>query len=307
MRPQELAKLQRDFLIQTEKQSAILLDAEFEQLKREIAADLMRNLSPQTRTAVENFLSEVLRLLSEKYDNMAARSAKIVGRAQSRVINFASRSLQEFLPQVKTSIFSPDREAIRGLVGRTQTDKSLTSFFQRFKPVVAERAKQTLIEAFSAGESDQEIARRLGSVTDTEKFMFLTVSRTETNEAYRAASREFYDAADIRQYVWLAVLDARTCLICWFLHGRKFNSKKKIFSHVNCRCSIVPVIKGQKTIKTGIEHFIELEKGYKKQILGNSRLELFEKGMPFESFVGIKESEEFGKSYFIKPLADFEV
>lgn len=307
MTPQELATLQREFLIRTEKQSAVLLDAEMEKINREISAFLAQNVErvPTVKnTTARNFLERILQLVENQVDTKSITFSKIVSRAQRNVVNFASNSLKKFLPEIEYSFFSPDTEAIEKLIGRTQTGTSLVKFFQRMKPIVATRAKRTLIEAFASGESNQEITRRLHAVTGAERFRVLTIARTETNEAYRAASREFYQAADIKQYVWLSVLDPRTCLICWSLHGRKFSSSGKIFSHPNCRCVLVPLVKNQTPISTGAAAFLKLETGVQRQILGAKRFEMFGAGKSFDEFVASRRDIEYGERFFVKNLSD---
>lgn len=304
MTPEELTKIQREFLIRTEKQSAVLLDRELVRVKRKISEKLRKNLSADVSAAAEKFLKEFFAFLNSEVDDLSISAARIVRIGQRRVINNAAESLRKFLPEVKTSIFSPDREAIQNLIGRTQTGKSLVKFFQKFKPVVAENAKQALIEGFKHGESSQAIASRLHIVTDAERHRVLTISRTETNEAYRAASREFYASADIKQYVWLAVLDPRTCAVCWHLHGQRFKSAKKIFSHPNCRCVLVPWTKNQKRILTGAEHFARLETGYQKQILGGKKFEIYKAGKSFDEFFSSRVDIEYGQRFFVKNLSD---
>lgn len=122
--------------------------------------------------------------------------------------------------------------------------------------------------------------------------------------AYRNASIEFYDEADITEYRFLASLNPRTCLVCWRLHGTIWNLKHAPHIHTQCRCSVVPVVKRGEKVQTGVELFDELEAGYQKEILGNSRFEMFRAGATLETFVGVKKSEDFGQSYFVKSLAE---
>jgi hypothetical protein len=65
----------------------------------------------------------------------------------------------------------------------------------------------------------------------------------------------------------MAVLDARTCVICWNLHGRTFNSSLKVFSHPNCRCTMIPVTQEWPRSRPAPSGS-RLEPGFQKQILG---------------------------------------
>lgn len=303
MTPNEFAKQQRDFLIRNEKQSALVILREFESLKSEIEDYLTTNLTGKItvdQVQKNQFLEQTLNKLESEVTRIINPMARIITRGQQRVINFASQSLQKFL-ELKTSIFAPDQEAVQKLIGRTQDGSTLTKFFERLKPTVREKAKETLIKGFSSGESTQLIAKRLSDVTDITRYRALTISRTEQNEAYRAATRDFYATADIREYFWMSVLDPRTCIICWYLHGQKFKTSRKVFSHPNCRCVLVPDV-GQK-IKTGAEIFASLQSGFKKEILGKGGFEKYQAGFKLNDFVGIKNTND-GLAYYRRPLGE---
>jgi len=98
-------------------------------------------------------------------------------------------------------------------------------------------------------------------------------------------------------------LDHRTCLICWTLHNRVFETDKKVVSHPNCRCTLV-AYQGERLV-TGDESFEKLEKGVQKQILGKSRFELFENGdLNLSDFIDSRNSKEYGQNFYIKSLSD---
>ena len=296
MTPEEFANLQRKFLIKTEKESAFALLAEFEAVKREISRALMaeelKNIS---------FVSRILEKYSQNFDNLAILFQRIVKGAQRNVLSFARESVGQYLSQ-RTSVFDPDIQALNKLIGRTQNGTSLSKFFSRMKPDIETRAKAVMLESFSLGESNRQMAKKLNDVSNVGLSRALTISRTETNEAFRAASRDFYAQNDIRSFIWMANLDPRTCVICWSLHGRKFSSAKKVFSHPNCRCVLIPVIKDQKKIITGAEKFASLETGFQKQILGAKRFEMFESGKGLNDFVSVLEDKENRQKFFIKNL-----
>ena len=310
MTPEQLAKLHRDYLVKREKNSAVLIAGGFESLKNEIALFLLKNERSVGNKEI-SISAALVDKLSIFFDEFAPVFSRFVASAQQKVISFAAETLKSYFKfqklEISSSIFEPDKEAINKLIGRTQTGKSLEKFFLRMKPEIAEKAKAALIEGFTTGDGAGQIARRIGDVSDIGRYNALRVSRTETNEAYRAASRDFYQSAEIKKYIWLSVLDARVCLRCWFLHGQKFSSKVKIFSHPQCRCVLVPYLKNQKEIETGIEKFGKLETGFQKQILGSSRFDLYKDGYGLNDFVKSAKSEEYGTVYSIKNLSDFEL
>lgn len=307
MTPQEFAKLQRDFLIRAEKRSAVFLSAEFERIRRELLEYLLRRLSGGMiggKSLSPAFIENFIELLTRKVDLLSSSAGQTIARAQTNVVRLASDSLKKYLGfSFDSPIFSPDREAIRLLIGRAFEGKSLQTVFKRMTPAVADRARVELIEGFALGESNEAIAKRISDVTDLGRRRALVISRNETVMAYRIASAEFYAEAGLKEYRFLSALDPRTCLVCWRLHGTKWKLKEKPHIHTQCRCVVVPVIKGEK-IKTGVELFDSLETGFQKQILGPKRFELFQHQNSLESFVGLEKSKEFGRTFFVKNLSD---
>lgn len=306
MTTDELATLQREFLIKTEKQSAIFLFAEFAVLSRNIKDYLINNKNLIEAGEVF-FITQFIDKLSIFFDLLAMPFEKVVRQAQKQLIGFASDSLTKFFkspkikaqsPNLKTLIFDKDLEAIEKLIGQTQSKEALSKYFTRMKPDILDRARTALIDGFANGDGVDKIARRINDVSNIGRYNALRISRTETNEAYRTASREFYKSAGIKKYVWLSVLDSRVCLRCWFLHGHKFNSNKKIFSHPMCRCVLVPYLPENGEMETGVSKFNKLTDGQKREILGAKRFELFTSGKSLSSFIETKESKDFGT----KPL-----
>lgn len=296
MTPEQLALQLRLFLVRAEKGTALLLNYEFDQLMIEVR-EYLREHPVEDHSDIDALLEQIEKKLARRI----VRFSSAVTLAQKRVIRSAASALQKYT-ELRASIFDPDKEAIAKLVGRTQDGGTLTKFFQRLREPIREAARAELIDGFSAGESADTISSRLNRVSDIGKARALTIARTETNEAYRAASREFYQDASINKYVWMAVLDARTCVICWSLHGRTFSSSRKVFSHPNCRCTLIPVTRGMAQVETGVERFAKLTSGFQKQILGPSRFELFNSGSELSSFIGSEKSKEFGLRHFIQPL-----
>ena len=305
---EQLAEIQRDFLIKNEKLNAVLIAAGFESLKKEITDFLLSNESGSA--SKELFLIVALiDKLSSFFDVLSVNFSRFVGQAQKSVIETAGESLKSYFKfnkiKFSASIFDPDKEAVQKLIGRTQTGESLQKYFLRMKPEIAEKAKNALIEGFANGDGAGQIAKRINDVSEIGRYNALRLARTETNSAFKSATLDFYKEAKIDKWVWMSSLDTRVCPTCFFLHGRIFKTSKKISTHPNDRCTLVPLLDNQPPIKTGIEIFKTLEKGVQKQLIGNQRFEMFENGdINVESFIGKKHSDEYGEIYYTKPIAD---
>lgn len=305
MTPEEYAKNQREMLLSSERLAARDFETEFNFLKSEISKFLLSEIPSGTPSIPKlherNLLERIRNRISREIDKRSTSLSSIVENSQKQVIEQAAKSLAQYL-KLDASIFDIDRQAIRKLIGSASGNSPLSKLFSRLKLPVAEKAKGELIMGFGLGESAPKIAKRLQDTIDLSKSHALTISRTETNEAYRAATRDFYDTAEIPQYVWMSVLNSNTCVICWYLHGRKFKTNRKVFSHPNCRCVLIPLLKNQKPIITGAEKFKNLPEGFQKQIVGAKKHELYKQGSDLSDFIGMRKSDEFGDRFFVKSL-----
>lgn len=96
-------------------------------------------------------------------------------------------------------------------------------------------------------------------------------------------------------YRWVSTLDRRTCIVCGQYDGHVFRSTKKLPDiplHINCRCLVIPVVKGgesftdtraseggQVDIKITFEDWLKMQpKSVQKDVLGATRYELFAQG-----------------------------
>ena len=116
--------------------------------------------------------------------------------------------------------------------------KGLTSY-------QATNLKREMLEAFKAGETIDQITRRVRDVTGKSISKSITIARTETLAAGNAAAKERYKAAGIEMVEWVSAADdGRTCDECLDLDGSTYpiGDAPSIPVHPNCRCTLVPYI-----------------------------------------------------------------
>lgn len=94
----------------------------------------------------------------------------------------------------------------------------------------------------------------------------------------------------IKGYLWSAILDAHTCLVCGSLDGQKFTDIDKIPMypvHLNCRCTLIPFTENIEDMipETYSEWFEHQSNKEKRNILGKTRFELYEEGIKIKNFV----------------------
>lgn len=106
-------------------------------------------------------------------------------------------------------------------------------------------------------------------------------------------------------YKWVATLDRRSCIICGQLDGKEYPKMEDFGEvppmHPNCRCTIIPVIKGYEELDEGdtrasmngevdgkitFEQWLgEQSAEVQKDVLGEYRYKLFKQGEPMKTFI----------------------
>ena len=128
-------------------------------------------------------------------------------------------------------------------------------------------------------------------------------TRTVLQAFANETRREIYSENEkyISGYKYLATLDRRTCEICGKYDGKIFKTLDDcpvLPIHYNCRCVIIPVIKGMEKIAderpdewgvvegslTYKEWLSKLPPELQKEILGVRRYKLYKNGMSFDAF-----------------------
>jgi SPP1 gp7 family putative phage head morphogenesis protein len=133
----------------------------------------------------------------------------------------------------------------------------------------------------------------------------LTIARTETLRAYREASRLTYEQnADVVQsYVWVAALSRRTCAACLALHGQEFPLAEPFGTHPNCRCTLVPRLRGEANPveETGEDWLSRQPAATAEVVLGRTGAAAWQEGaVGLSDFVGERQSAGYGTTRFAR-------
>lgn len=252
-------------------------------------------------------LQSVLTDLGFEIDKLSLELGKITTKAQKDSIIAAIAETNQIFKigeVLDKNITGLDPGAMRELVGIAGNGEPLSKLFNSLKPPLIESIKNSLITGVASGASPEAIAREIKTALGTRAAHALTISRTETNRAYRESTRKIYDSNKefILGYVWVSSRDLRTCPICWAMHGRIFPTSEKFATHPNCRCSLVGVLSEKDKFKRGADYFKKLPPGQQKEILGSARFDLYtQKKAKIEDFVGEKNTD-FGSARYIRPL-----
>jgi len=184
--------------------------------------------------------------------------------------------------------------------------------------------KRALIRGIAVGDNPRRTASRIMDATE-QRFnggltRALTIARTETLDAHRAATRasEKTNTKILEEWEWHAALTARTCPSCWSKHGTRYPlDQSGPNDHQNGRCARVSVTKTWAELGfTGIEEpasltpdaqtvFNNLTPESQLAIMGPARLELLQSGkISWADLSSKKETDGWRDSYTTKTVKD---
>ncbi len=197
-------------------------------------------------------------------------------------------------------------EAINEMVGVLEDGSPLSKVLDRLGRDAAGQIRSNLIAGLGQGHSVQKIARQIRTDIAGPQWKAMRLARNEVMRAYRSSTLQTYAAnSDVLDgWYWLSARSTRTCVACWDLHGTFFPLSKTFFpSHVCCRCTSVPAVKGSHpNITAGAVLFNELPVAQQQTILGPTRYEMFKAGAQLEDFVILTRDKDWGGAYQVRPL-----
>jgi SPP1 gp7 family putative phage head morphogenesis protein len=212
-------------------------------------------------------------------------------------------------------------EALAAIVERTT--QQIHSSTRPIPADVVRVMKRELIRGIAVGENPRATATRIMQQTQ-QRFnggltRALTIARTETLDAHRAATKasEKANKTILEEWEWHAALNARTCPSCWSKHGTRHPlSEDGPNDHQNGRCARVTVTKSWKELGFDIEEppsltpdaesvFNGLTPETQRDIMGAQRLELLQSGkVSWADLSTVKQTDGWRDSHVVVPVKD---
>jgi SPP1 gp7 family putative phage head morphogenesis protein len=197
-------------------------------------------------------------------------------------------------------------EAINEMVWVLGNGSPLSKVLDSLAGETAGEIRAALISGLGSGQGVAKVGREIRRAIKVPQWKALQIARTETLRAYRQSTLQTYAENDdvLNGWIWTSTLSTRTCAACWALHGTFFPLSKQFFpSHVSCRCTSIPSIKGVKTnVQSGSVAFANLPVEDQQVILGPSRYEMYASGTSLDDFVILTRDKDWGGAYQVRPL-----
>lgn len=235
------------------------------------------------------------------------------GAAQAAII--ASQLPEQHRGDIDIDAWSKvDTRQLDAIVRRTT--QQITSRHRALSPRAYSAVQRELVRGVAAGSNPRQTARRMvaraGERFDGGLGRALTIARTETLDAYRAASQlaQAPHADVLDGWEWGASMSKRTCPACLGMNGQTFPlSTPGPEGHQNCRCARLPVVKSWADLGYDVEEppsvlpstqdFLDsLSAREQRELLGSARFEAWQRGdFPVEKWATKRSTEGWRDSY----------
>ena len=281
-------------------------------------AELAAGIDPHDAGGVANREKvQLIRSLERELQAASAPLADTTARAQADALEIANgqafKLAQIGAPdpvEVRVHWRRPSYEALANLVGFAGDGRPLDTYFRSKLPSEGAKAVQeALYMSTLLNEAPKVAAKRINGAVAGNAWRAETIARTEILRTHRETTRQNYDENDdvVLGYQWLAARDSRSCIVCWMLSGKIFKNKEPFGTHVNCRCSLVPITDPEDLLEApkGDAEFKALPVGEQRDILGDPKFFAWQEGkLKLENLIGFKKHPIFGPIRWERGLKD---
>lgn len=207
------------------------------------AAKRIRELLATTGTINEDTIRTIQHIITEELGAIPAH--KFVNRYSllfwKRGSEFALRQLKRagLTIEIPSYLAVIDEETLTAL--RAMSLDLVKGLSEETKKAVTFQLREAMLQ----GEhpASQAMADRITAVTKQAQWKATRIARTESTRIWNEAAENRYKKGGVEKWKFVAIGDERTCSICNGLDGQIFSiGSQKPPIHVNCRCTIVPLI-----------------------------------------------------------------
>ncbi len=189
--------------------------------------------------------------------------------------------------------------AVNSMVGLAGDGSPLRAVLQDASRVGPDALAQELVNGIALGRNPIQVARRAIRMGLGQSFTRMqTIARTEMLRTYRVTTQTAYENSNVVVgYRRLSARDDRVCPGCLMADGRTYPLGTTFESHVNCRCSLVPILRNVPPVQfqTGQEWFRQQPEAAQRRILGPGRYDAWQnQGATLDDMVTIQRNDTWG-------------
>lgn len=195
------------------------------------------------QTVMDQARTEMARYADTAAAMVTDRQRQAIAEGTSDAASLASTVVREGLPGLDVSLDRVNTAVLEKGAGFLADGSVLRNHLARTMPTdAADAIRDALIQGLARGKSQDWMTRQATRALGLSHGRAVTILRTESLRAYRAASQAVYEAnADVMgSWTWHAHLDARTCVACVLMDGTEHPLNSTLDGHPRCRCAMVP-------------------------------------------------------------------
>lgn len=324
----DVAQSFRKALLRRERAAAIRLveayGAAYESLSAQL--DKLTNQIEQAR-AVGEIVSKAWLVKQKRYQLLLAQvvleiakfadiAREVIAKQQRQAIDQAiedseklvTAGAKESAESISGEFNRINKSAVENLVGFLGDGSPLKSLLDELPRKAGMMVRRKLADGLIRGRNLRAVAREIRAGLNGNLVRAMRIARTETLRAYRGTSQQTYEENSdvIEGWIWLSALQPRSCAACIALHGTFHSVDEPMKSHVNCRCTQVPVVKGVDLgIEKGTDWFKKQPAKVQKKIFDDqeSKYKAYKTGeLTLEDFVRLRRDPKWGDSYEVLGL-----
>ena len=268
------------------------------------------------------FLSNAARFANAAGDTITNSQRVAVGLAQRGAEQTVASGLppgirMENLERVGLGWNRLPQEAFANFVGIAADGKPLGNLLAPLGPEAAEGIKDAIGTGIATGKGPRQTAELVRVVAGMPLSRALLITRTETNRAFREATRLQYanNSQVVKGYRRLAAQSDRTCIACIALDGTLYALDEPLNEHPNGRCALVPDTITYQDLGLDVEMPPQPEnardwlgrqsESFQRDMLGDARFEAIQRGdLRLDQLATTRSNRVWGEAAVVRPLKD---
>lgn len=197
-------------------------------------------------------LQAARRAIEAELDKLAGQEERAGSRQLVKAYDDSYyKTMYDTLPDVPGTTVTPLSQAVVSqAVQNKWKGENYSSRVWKNRDVLASEGGKIIDAGVTAGKSIQQMATELSDLMNVGAYAAARLVRTEVNRMHNDAAIQSYKAMGVKEYTYLATLDARTCAVCGALDLKVFKVSEAQTGvnlppmHPNDRCTITPKIPG---------------------------------------------------------------
>lgn len=171
------------------------------------------------------------------------------------------------------------------------SQNSIDTLTERLEEKLKASYKNPVMTEYVMGSSINDVKETIvASERNIEQDLETEVRNVATGTQRQTRNYIFLKNSLKMSYVWNAILDSSTCLVCGEMHGKRFKSITEVPVippvHLNCRCSVIGVPEKEDVeIPSYSEWLDSQDEEIQKKILGATRYRLYKNGYSVDKFI----------------------